>query len=448
MNRCLLALAGLIVAASAAQAHFIYVVPEANGTSAKVVFSDSLEPDENVPIDRIANTKLFCRDASGKATPLTMKKGDNAYTITFPAGDSQIIGGTCTYGVFQRGDAKPSLLVYHPKLIVGPVTASKAWDKLPLEIVPTGPGQFVFLKDGKPVADADINARLPGDKTEKLKTDVKGEFKLHTSATGLYGLWARFIEPKAGEQDGKKYEQTTHYATLVFRSGARADAGLPIKAVLEKGGDPEATKLLADARAARALWQHFPGFTADVEINWDGKLAKGKVKVDDAGNITVEGIDDKGMATWARRVLGSTVAHRLPSNRSLETPCAFADNEQHHPLGRLIDVLNDELHSSYRIRDRQIMVVNRTTPEGRFSIMMQENHTTPEGKFLPASFVVNYTDGATGSLTKSEASVHTWRRIGGIDLPVLNRVIIAGKENSVRDLTLSNHHLAQPSAAR
>ena len=79
--------------------------------------------------------------------------------------------------------------------------------------------------------------------------------------------------------------------------------------------------------------------------------------------------------------------------------------------------------------------------------MMQENHTTPEGKFLPASFVVNHTDGA-GTLTKSEANVHTWKRVSGFDLPVLTRVITAGKEPSVRDLTLSNHQVAQSRTAR
>ena len=42
--------------------------------------------------------------------------------------------------------------------------------------------------------------------------------------------------------------------------------------------DPLATKLLADARAARAQWEKFPGFTADIEINFDGKISQGKVE--------------------------------------------------------------------------------------------------------------------------------------------------------------------------
>ena len=58
----------------------------------------------------------------------------------------------------------------------------------------------------------------------------------------------------------------------------------------QKGGDqkqikpdPQATKLLADARAARAQWENFSGFTADVEVNFDGKISRGKAIVAKTG---------------------------------------------------------------------------------------------------------------------------------------------------------------------
>ena len=43
--------------------------------------------------------------------------------------------------------------------------------------------------------------------------------------------------------------------------------------------DPAATQLLAEARAARALWQDFPGFSADVEVNLDGQVTASRVEV-------------------------------------------------------------------------------------------------------------------------------------------------------------------------
>ncbi len=115
-------------------------------------------------------------------------------------------------------------------------------------------------------------------------------------------------------------------------------------------------------------------------------------------------------------------------------------------------MLNDELHSSYRILDRQIMVVNRTMGNSKFTITMQENRTNADGKYLPVSYVVNYWDGNTGALQKSEAHYQTWKRVGGFDLPVLIRVVTAvpeagtstpaGKEGlDAKSLTLSNHKL-------
>ncbi len=52
-----------------ADAHFPFIVPDDKGESAKVVFSDSLEPDTSVNIEKIANTKLTFRDATGKDSP-------------------------------------------------------------------------------------------------------------------------------------------------------------------------------------------------------------------------------------------------------------------------------------------------------------------------------------------------------------------------------------------
>jgi uncharacterized GH25 family protein len=217
MKRALLTFACLLAGLSLAQGHFVFIVPDASGGTAKVVFSDSLEPDENVPITRIANLKLFARDASGKSAPLDWTKGDFALNTRIPS-DARAVGGSCVYGVFQRGESKPALLMYHPKLIVGPLESAKAWDKLPAEIVPTGAGQFVFLSEGKPVADAEVTIMQPGAERQKLTTDAKGEFKFAPKAGGTYAIYARHVEPKAGEHDGKKYDQVTSYATLVFQT--------------------------------------------------------------------------------------------------------------------------------------------------------------------------------------------------------------------------------------
>ena len=55
MSRCIGCLFAVLFAAALAQAHFPFIVPDAEGTTAKVVFSDSLAPDTDVAIDAKGN---------------------------------------------------------------------------------------------------------------------------------------------------------------------------------------------------------------------------------------------------------------------------------------------------------------------------------------------------------------------------------------------------------
>jgi hypothetical protein len=206
--------------------------------------------------------------------------------------------------------------------------------------------------------------------------------------------------------------------------------------------NPAATKLLADARAARANWTNFPGFLADVEVNFDGKVTRGHVEVSPKGKVAIQ-MSDTDAKEWARRTLASIVGHRLDSGTSEpDTPCVFVDDVTDHPLGRAIRVVNDEFHSSYRIRDRQVIEVNRTTRDSRFTITVMKNLVNAEKKFLPASFVVNTWD-QKGETFKSSVTHHqTWTRVGNFDLPRTTLVVTAatGKQEAVA-LQLSKYRL-------
>ncbi len=190
--------------------------------------------------------------------------------------------------------------------------------------------------------------------------------------------------------------------------------------------NPAATKLLADARAARAQWDHFSGFRARIEINIEGQVAKGTVEVSPKGKVTVQVAEAAPEAVkWAKDQLASLAAHRLDNSASADTPCAFLDENPHHPLGRAIRVLDDEFHSSYRVRDRQIIVVNRQMKESRFTITVMENRLNKEDRYLPVSYVVNSWAGKADALKSSASYHHTWVRVGAFDLPATVLVVTA-----------------------
>ena len=221
MKRMIGAVAVGLVATALAQAHFVFIVPEADGSAAKVVFSDELAPDTKVDITKVANTKLTLRDAAGKESPLEWKKGEGCYQVALPGAGERVVYGVTEYGVLQKGDAKPFRLTYFPKAVVGGSAAKAVGGPLRVEIVTAseaGKTRFQVLRDGKPVADAEVTVLVPGAGKKAVKTDADG-FTPPFDAPGRYGVFARVSETKGGEFAGKKFEEARMYATLVTDVG-------------------------------------------------------------------------------------------------------------------------------------------------------------------------------------------------------------------------------------
>ncbi|MBN9120642.1 MAG: DUF4198 domain-containing protein [Planctomycetes bacterium] len=206
-----------LFAVGAVRGHFQFVVPDAKGESAKVVFSDDLEPDTNVNVEKIASTKLTLRDAAGKEVPLEWKKGDGFYAVNVPGRGDRVIYGVTDYGVLQKGDDKPFKLAYYPKATIGSAAAKAVGEKLALEVVAEpamGKVRFQVLAAGKPLADSEVTVMGPSGGKRAVKTDKDGYTPTFDGA-GRYGVVAKRVEAKAGEHAGKKFDEIRSYATLV-----------------------------------------------------------------------------------------------------------------------------------------------------------------------------------------------------------------------------------------
>lgn len=215
-----------MIAALSAQAHFVFVVPQAGNTNASVFISETLKPDSEVDNDLIKATKLSLRDANGRESAMTLSKAGETYTTAITGSGTRVIHGLADLGISGSGE-KQYLLLYHPKTILGDAFDAKTivGKNVPTELIPVGKAGAVKLRLlglGKPLADAEVTVLQP-DGTEKLvKTDKAGETEAFAQ-NGRYGAWARFWETTAsGERDGKKYPETHHYATLVFDTQSAA----------------------------------------------------------------------------------------------------------------------------------------------------------------------------------------------------------------------------------
>ena len=167
--------------------------------------------------------------------------------------------------------------------------------------------------------------------------------------------------------------------------------------------DPVAYKLLEEAHKNRQVMSDdFPGFTADVTFNNDGKDYKGtlRYKRGEESQVKFEGLE-KDEKDWVEDQLLSIIGHRRGGD--------FAKGDGRYPLtlgadknsfGQLIN-LNDKMQSSYRVRDNQVSEVTRTAGDLRFTISVIQTAKADEGKYLPQHFIVSYRDAKTGALKRS-----------------------------------------------
>ena len=257
------------------------------------------------------------------------------------------------------------------------------------------------------------------------------------TAHGVYSVYTRDTHKESGETGGKKYEEIRDFATVAFTWPPE-----------RKDADPAAVALFEEAIAARAQWRDFPGFTARITGNLDGRRFGGTVTIDAKGEVTFSDDDPsrtEAVSGWVEGQLDSLVLHRLPrsspSDRS-KPVLRFAETRDDHPLGRLLIFDGGRFASSYRIRDKQILMVNRRLGKENMTITGLENEQNADGRFLPRGYVVHYWESGTGRLLRTETVRDRWQRVDSWDLPAAHEVTTATDAGlSVRRFTLSKHEM-------
>lgn len=435
---------------ASAQAHFVWVAIERGSEGAPVArvwFSELAEPDSAELLDRISRVEVWTDPAgSPAALPLTKAVdacGGGSLTASLPAATRALSARLC-YGVVTRGGGA-MLLHYHARYLeASDLKSSPADDRLALQIVPQPAAdgwRLQVLFQGQPAAGSEVVIFDPAGRETKGQTDAAGSWHLPRSRrAGLYSIRARWAVPESGTYQDQPYQQVVHYATLVLRDPAALQAEPGGAAAASAGAaTPEpAVALLRTARAARAVWNHFPGFEAELTLTAAGRQQTGHLRVSAQGEVHLEGFGEEEVRLL-RGLLRSLVAHRMPE-REEDDRVSFAGPTEPHPLGRLIRLDYDSvMASTYRIDGDVIREVNRKTDDGHFSISVLEVHRNAEGQYLPACYVVN-TWKADGTLRSSTAVHQTWTRVGAFDLPATYLTVTAGSGEH-RTLALAFHQL-------
>lgn len=212
-----------VASAMPAWAHFTFIVPEEGAATAKLVMSETLEPDDEVSAEMLGHVNVLVRDiATGKDQPATATMNKQYIGLTLPgSGATRLAHAKVDLGVHQRGTSPANLLVYYTKTIIGDAFDAKTrlGSEVPVELVPvkdaTAGVRFLALADGKPMSNIEFTVIRPDGVQDKYKTNDEGLSPAFEDA-GRYGAWARNWLETPGERDGKPYQQVRNYALLVF----------------------------------------------------------------------------------------------------------------------------------------------------------------------------------------------------------------------------------------
>jgi hypothetical protein len=203
-----------------------------------------------------------------------------------------------------------------------------------------------------------------------------------------------------------------------------------------------AIQLYQKAREARAVWHEFPGFSADVTVFDSGQSTQGKMTANKDFKVKLS-LDDEQLVGWSLPKLRSVISHRK-SRLQKPIPATFADNQIHHPLGRLVNI--DGKNVSFRLKDDVITEVHRRSNKSWFTISTLDVWHTKEGSVLPHHTSVIYRDPQTGAITSNRSNTFSFTRVGNFDLPEWMLTVECSEnfERNVGSIKLSNHRLLTP----
>jgi hypothetical protein len=208
--------------------------------------------------------------------------------------------------------------------------------------------------------------------------------------------------------------------------------------------DPQARALLRQAFEKTARWQlDFKGFTADLQVNVNGKEVRGTVTVKGPRDVSVS-LPDPDLQKWAEGQIAMIAVHRGP--RSFEDSdgkyALTLGDDKDHPMGPKLIIHGDGMHSFYRIKGDRITQINRQMPHMAFTINVEDSAVTQDGKFLTTRYTVYYYSPQDGKLTNVESFTDSHTRVGSSDLPATRRIIAyENNEVAVRSLSFENHKM-------
>ena len=252
---------------------------------------------------------------------------------------------------------------------------------------------------------------------QSIKAGADGTASWSPPAHGRYAVAVSETIPRPGTLDGKGYDEIREFASLSFAwplEGRAADGSADAPLCRCRRPSRHLAGLRGVLRRCLRLVRR-----PRVRRQGHGQGRRGGANRD----------REPGAKTWLQDQLDSMVMHRRPQTAATsgeKTPqFRFVEDSEGHPSGRLMTVEGGQMASSYRIKDHQIMVVNRRMGKQNMTITYWRTRPTRmAGSCRTATSSSTGTPQAASSCPPRR-SRSAWQRVGSLDLPVLHSVATA-----------------------
>ena len=204
-----------VLFAKSAFAHALWVEKDTQGHAGVCFgeYGEGLREKSGGKLDSISHLEAWSVGAEEKKTILAAQKTEDRFSLASTeknllAQDIQLPVKDMTK--YKAGIAKPHLYArFSGSALSDPDPV------LRLDILPAGAvGAFQVFFEEKPLADEKAVVIAPNGWTREFKTDKEGKFKAELLWPGLYVVEVTHIVEKAGNFEGKNYENERHRATL------------------------------------------------------------------------------------------------------------------------------------------------------------------------------------------------------------------------------------------
>ena len=208
-----------------------------------------------------------------------------------------------------------------------------------------------------------------------------------------------------------------------------------------------AEQLLQEARANREVFsKDLRGFRSKVAVRIDGAAYHGTCEFRLPDRLDFE-LAGEPVPDIVSRTVRSMLMHRVPTAGTTVEAVAYGEPDA-HSLGTKI-VFGDSYRSVYRIRDRQILQVDRRLSDFRRVLTVLETETTDSGRYLPRHVFSVVFDKESGAVREAWTYVNRFQKVGGNYLPRSRHVIrTANGETSALLIEWSDIELLDASGIR